>query len=292
MLTVSTALNMQCTLGEGIIWDARSAAFWFVDIHEQKVFQHNPDTNTTKSWKIKQKIGWLIPDTKTGEWIGGLQEGFARLRFDNEVDLEWIARPFNNFHHMRLNDAKSDHLGNIWAGSMNNDNESRPDGELFKLTPEGSFTVVDSGYCVSNGPAISPCNRLFLHSDSAKRTIYAFDFEISSATISNKRIWHIFSQEEGYPDGMNFDEQGNIWVAHWGSGLVSCFSQNAVLLQRIKLPVSNVTNLTFGGKNLSRLFVTTARSGLSDKDLAVEPLAGSVFEIHKHGTRGIPANFF
>lgn len=292
MLNVSVVLNMQRTLGEGITWDTRSESFWFVDIHEQKVFQYSPDEANLTTWLIQQRIGWLIPCTESADWIGGLQEGFARLRFDKEVHLEWIARPFRNQPHMRLNDAKADRSGNIWAGSVHNDNESLPDGVLFKLTPGGNLTVIDSGYCVSNGPAISPCNRLFLHSDSAKRTIYAFDFEITSASFSNKRIWRIFSQEEGYPDGMNFDMHGNLWVAHWGSGLISCFNQDAVLLQRIKLPVSNVTNLTFGGKQLDRLFATTARCGLSATSLATEPLAGSVFEIHNHGSKGIPANCF
>lgn len=292
MLTVSPVLKMQLVLGEGIVWDSRSDAFWFVDIHGKEIFRYSVDTNDLSSWSIQQKIGWLIPEEGTEDWIGGLKDGFARLRFNHEVDIKWLARPFANSPHMRLNDAKADKHGNIWAGSMNDEDESRPDGVLFKLSSTSRLAVVDSGYCVCNGPAISPCSSLFLHTDSARRTIYAFDFDSASTTLTNKRIWHIFSEDEGYPDGMCFDSKGNLWVAHWGSGLVSCFNRNAVLLQRVRLPVSNVSNLAFGGKNLNRLFVTSARCGLSDTCLASEPLAGSVFELLNHDTQGILPNAF
>jgi D-xylonolactonase len=58
-------------------------------------------------------------------------------------------------------------------------------------------------------------------------------------------------------------------------------------LQRFKLPVSNATSVAFGGDGLSRLFVTTARQGLSEAQLALEPLAGAVFEIEGHGAQGL-----
>jgi sugar lactone lactonase YvrE len=61
------------------------------------------------------------------------------------------------------------------------------------------------------------------------------------------------------------------------------------LLARVQLPASQVTNMAFGGEQLDRLFVTTARVGLSTQQLAHEPLAGGVFEITGHGTRGLPA---
>ncbi len=292
MISIHTILNQKLLLGEGIVWDTRSSAFWFVDIQGQKVFRHTPRDDTTLSWNMPQKIGWLIPEFGSNTWIGGLQEGFARLGFGDEVSIDWIARPFQDRFFMRMNDAKADCLGNVWAGSMNNDNESRRDGELFRLSPNGELTVYDTGYCVSNGPAISPDSQLFLHTDSAKRTIYSFDFDKENGSLSGKRIWRIFPDDEGFPDGMNFDVEGNVWVAHWGAGLVSCFSANGQLLQRVKFPVSNITNLSFGGESLDRLFVTTARVGLSASQLEKEPLAGAIFEIYGHGTQGLPTYAF
>jgi D-xylonolactonase len=292
MLTISTVLNTRLCLGEGLIWDAHSAAFWFVDIYGRMVYQYRPGAEIISSWSVPEEIGWLIPASESNIWIGGLRSGVARLEFGKDLIIDWIAQPFKEIQSMRLNDAKADSLGNIWAGSMNQDDESRPDGNLFRLSPSGMLTIHDSGYCVANGPAISPCEQLLLHSDSARRTIYAFDFNKHNASITNKRVWRVFSQSEGLPDGMNFDAQGNLWVAHWGSGLVSCFSLDGDLLDRVSFPVSRVTNISFGGENLTRLLVTTASYGLSTKQLALEPLAGAIFEIHGHGKKGFLANSF
>jgi sugar lactone lactonase YvrE len=131
-----------------------------------------------------------------------------------------------------------------------------------------------------------------LHTDSTRRTIYAFDFDVLTSSLSNKRIWKIFTPHEGYPDGMTFDSTGHLWVAHWGTGLVSQFNQVGELLQRGQLPVSNVTNMAFGGVDLNRLFVTSASVGNSIDSLINEPLAGCIFEIENHGATGLFPNFY
>lgn len=293
MISNKLVLDCQLHLGEGLVWDKRTSSFWFVDIHRKKIVRYTLTDGSRLAWDVPQRIGWLIPEAGKETWIGGLQEGFARLDLGQRtLGLEWLARPFSDRPHLRLNDAKADHLGNIWAGSMNNDDESQPDGELLRLSPGGALTSVDAGYCVTNGPAISPGSSLLLHTDSARRTIYAFDFDKESATVCGKRIWRVFGYDEGFPDGMNFDADGNVWIAHWGAGLVSCFSISGVLLKRVKLPVSNVTNLAFGGEHLNRLFVTTARAGLSAAELVNEPLAGSLFEIFGHESQGLAACAF
>jgi sugar lactone lactonase YvrE len=59
----------------------------------------------------------------------------------------------------------------------------------------------------------------------------------------------------------------------------------------VHLPVSQVTSCTFGGERLDRMFVTSARIGLSAAQLAKEPLAGGLFEIDP-GTIGLPTPQF
>ena len=127
-----------------------------------------------------------------------------------------------------------------------------------------------------------------LHSDSARRTIYAFDLNVHAGQLSNKRIWKVFTEDQGYPDGMCFDADGCVWVAHWGAGCISRFALDGALLSHIKLPVINVTNVCFGGKALDRLFVSTARSGLTPEQLKAQPEAGDLFEIINPGSRGLP----
>jgi sugar lactone lactonase YvrE len=43
------------------------------------------------------------------------------------------------------------------------------------------------------------------------------------------------------------------------------------------VPAANVTKLAFGGPDMTRAFVTTARKGLDAAALAAQPLAGDLF---------------
>jgi sugar lactone lactonase YvrE len=95
-------------------------------------------------------------------------------------------------------------------------------------------------------------------------------------------------EAEGYPDGMCFDTEGCVWVAHWGAGCVSRFAPDATLLRRVSLPTSHITNVCFGGAGLDRLFVSSARAGLSEDQLCREPLAGALFEVLEPGAIGLP----
>jgi sugar lactone lactonase YvrE len=66
--------------------------------------------------------------------------------------------------------------------------------------------------------------------------------------------------------------------------------ETSKLLQSVQLPVTLVTSAVWGGENLETLYVTTSRHGLSDEDLALQPLAGSTFKITGLGVVGTLAN--
>lgn len=296
-MTLSTALRFKasCLLGEGVMWHQASDAFpsdgfFFVDIHGQDIHFLDQGWSDHQQWKLPERVGWLIESHDRTTWLVGLQSGVARVRLSTSLEfIEWLVRPFEGHLSLRLNDAKADTAGRIWAGTLNNDDEARDDGVLLRIESDGRFSTVDANYKVTNGPAISTDGQLMLHSDSARRTIFAFDLHPASGRLTNKRIWKILPDDEGYPDGMTFDASDNLWLAHWGAGLISCFSKCGLLLSRTKLPTSNVTSLAFGGTDLKTLVATTAQVGLSKRQLMQQPSAGSVFEIIGHNTRGVRA---
>jgi D-xylonolactonase len=285
---VRRALDTGALLGEGLHWDA--ARLWWVDIQGQRLMRWDMSSPTWDEWTMPQRVGWVIPERGRDSVVLGLQQGFARAWLaepGQSVEIAWIARPFGARAALRLNDAKADATGAIWGGSLNNDDESRSDGCLFRLAPDGRLDVVDTGYTVANGPAIALDGRTLMHTDSGRRTIYAFDLDAAAGRLSNKRVWKVFADEDGYPDGMTFDREGALWVAHWGAGRVSRFDAEGRLLRTLHLPAPNVTDVCFAGPALDRLFVTTARTGLSAEALAAAPLAGALFEVVAPGVVGL-----
>ena len=275
-------------LGEGLHWDVQRQCLWGVDIQACTVWRWHEASGQVDRWALDQRVGWVLPHGNA-ELMLGLQAGVALAPADAPGQYRMLVQPFAHNLGLRLNDAKADSTGAVWCGSLNNDDESQPLGALYRLATDGSWHTMDSGYQVANGPALDEARGVMLHTDSARQTIYRFDCDAQTGTLSNKTVWRVFTPAEGYPDGMCFDAEGALWVAHWGGACVSRFALDGTLLARVSLPCAHVTNVCFGGAGLDRLFVTTAQAGLSAEALAQQPTAGRVFEVLGHGTQGLPA---
>lgn len=284
---VRPLLDLRAQLGEGLHWDVARGCLWLVDVEGQRLIRWTPGATRWDEWETPQRIGWVLPRLSSDELVLGFAQGMVCARIGGEgLDWSWICRPYESQPWMRLNDAKMDSTGAIWAGSMNQRDEKSPDGCLFRLCPDGALACIDTGYSVANGPAIRADGRLMLHTDSARRVIYAFDLNVSDGTVWSKREWLRLGPDDGYPDGMCFDRDGCVWVAHWGAACVCRYDADGRQMRRVPVPATQITNVCFCGPDLAQLVITTARRGLDARQLAQEPLAGSLFEVLDPQTSG------
>ena len=189
----------------------------------------------------------------------------------------------------RLNDAKVDPAGRVWFGSMD-DGEKDASGAFYRLDADFTHHKVDSGYICANGPTFSPDGKRVYHTDSLRNEIYQFDVA-ADGSLANKHIFASFEAKDGSPDGMTTDAEGFLWVALWGGWGIQRFSPDGKRDRFIKLPVSQVTSCCFAGDNLDRMFVTSAKIGLTAEQLKKEPLAGGFFEVDP-GVTGLPTAAF
>ena len=83
----------------------------------------------------------------------------------------------------------------------------------------------------------------------------------------------------GYPDGVIVDCEGYVWVAHWAGYRVTRFDPKGRADTIIEMPVPTATCMAFGGDALDELYITTARKGLSETELAASPASGDLYAV-------------
>ncbi len=279
--TIRSAIRAQ--LGEGPLWSERENAVYWVDILAPAVHRLSLADGGVRTWPMPERIGWVVERESKPGFIAGLQSGFTRFELE-PFSLRPIADPEPHLPTNRMNDGKVDSAGRIWAGTMDAAIEKET-GALYRLDPDFRVSKHDEGYQVTNGPAFSPNYRTLYHTDTLKRTVYAFPLR-TDGSLGKREIFIRFDPEWGWPDGMTMDAEGGLWIAHWGGGRVSRFTSDAELERSIELPASQITSCVFAGPDLDRMFVTSAADGRDD-----EEHAGKLFEVDP-GVRGVAQSRF
>ena len=200
-----------------------------------------------------------------------------------------VTTPRDHNSENRFNDGKCDPAGRFWAGTMETPTRK---GALFRLDPDLLVHQILDGIACSNGLAWSLDRKTMYYIDTMTRRIDAFDYELMTGAISNRRAAVTVSEEHGLPDGMTMDVDGKLWVAHWDGWCVCRWDPTTgQLLQKIRFPVARPTSCAFGGAALDTLYVTSATTGLDTTALIKQPEAGGLF-IFNPGVRGLPAISF
>jgi sugar lactone lactonase YvrE len=164
-------------------------------------------------------------------------------------------------------------------------------GGLYRLDPDYSVHRMLENVTISNGICWSEDRKTMYFIDSLPGTVSAFDFDLASGGIHNRRTIIAVDRDMGLPDGMAIDEEGHLWIAHYGGSCVRCWDPDSgAVLETILIPTENVTACAFGGPELGTLYITTA-GGNDPARLEAEPLAGCLFAA-RPGVRGHPTYRF
>ncbi|NGM20253.1 helix-turn-helix domain-containing protein [Roseomonas stagni] len=279
---VTVAVRAEALLGEGPLW--HQGRLHWVDILAPALHRSDPETGEDQVTPVEELVAALAP-RRGGGLVAAARSGVRAL--DGRGLGAVLAAPLAEGAGLRLNDGKCDRAGRFWVGSLALD--STPDaGALHRIDADGTARVMQAGLHVANGIGFSPDDRVLYLADSAARRIDAFDFDVATGEIANRRPFARFAEGEGVPDGLTVDSDGFVWVALWDGWRVARFAPDGRPDRVIHLPVPRPTSVAFGGEGFDTLFVTSARVRLSAAELAAAPLSGSVFAIETGGLRGLP----
>jgi sugar lactone lactonase YvrE/DNA-binding IclR family transcriptional regulator len=275
-------------LGEGPLWSTRDAALYWVDILTPALHCHRgPGLDSTTP--LGTMVSVAVPKSSGGLLLA-TPGGLMGWQGPGEP-LNWFSHPDAQRANNRYNDGKCDRRGRLWVGSMDMGATANR-GSLFKVEADGQFARMESGVTVANGIGWSPDNRHMYFTDSFRRTIYQYEFDLDAGTLSHRRPLIVLGPEEGTPDGLTVDQDGCLWVALWDAWSVVRFSPQGQEVMRVRLPVPRPTSCCFGGPQLDTLYVTSASVRLSAESLKAAPLSGSLFALHIAGVRGLPETVF
>ena len=271
-------LPMQCKLGEGVRWNAKEQRLYWVDIENHLFYRYDPTQGSSgkpERFDVGQPVGVLAFREKGG-LVMGAKAGLGTWDFASE-SFTLVAAPEAGKANARFNDGAVDPAGRFWAGTMT---PTGATSSLYRLDPDGSVHTMETGLGISNGVGWSLDGRTMYLTDSPRFVIYAYDFDVDSGAISNRRAFVQGSSADGQPDGMTLDAEGFVWSAHWGAHHVVRYDPAGKVERIVELPVSQVTCCAFGGPDLTDLYITSAWTGLKDEQRAKEPLAGDIFVLH------------
>jgi sugar lactone lactonase YvrE len=282
----STLLHKSpCLLGEGPFWhDPRQSFFW-VDIDGKKLHEYNIENKKVNTWQFQFRPSLLSLDTK-GQMMIAFQGRLARFDLETE-NLTWLMDIEKGNDQIRTNDGGIDPSGRLWIGTMHVQFKEG-EGSLYCIGHDFSITKKISKLTIPNGLVWSLDGLTMYHIDSSTKKVSAYLFDKQTGEIKFDRIAITISPNAGSPDGMCMDEEGMLWIAHWDGFAVCRWNPDTgKLLEKIEVPVPQVSSCAFGGRDFKQLFITTARENFTMEMVEKYPESGSVYvaQVEVRGAR-------
>lgn len=276
---VQVAAPCGCRLGEGALWDHRTQRLYWVDIVAAAVWSldHHGETRRRDA---PEQVGFVALTQDEDVLVAGFKSGLALLDL-RDGHTRRIASSESGLPGNRINDGTVGPDGSIYFGTMD-EREREPSGSFWRYAC-GRLTRFGDQAVVTNGPAISANGELIYTVHSAARKIFVHP--LSAGEPGAPKLFKLFPDEWGHPDGLTIDAENHIWVCHWGGARVTRLRPDASVERVVSIPTAQVTKCAFGGPDLSVLYVTTAQRGRPASD----SLAGHVFSLGLD-VKGIPAH--
>lgn len=254
-------------VAEGPLWDEKKNILYTIDILGKTV--RSTDLSTLEHTEVTypQEIG-CIALREDGSLLAAMRDGVYDLYGDGSITPVCIPEKLKG---RRFNDGKVGPDGRLYVGTT----DAQHEGAFYRVDPDGTITELIDNMGCSNGLAWTSDLETMYLVDSPDRMIYAFDFDIETGTVSNRRNVMASPSELGEPDGMCIDSEDKLWLAVWGGkAFYRIDPTTATIMEKHEMDVNIVSCCAFAGEKLTTLVITSASKGV---DLSEQPDAGKTF---------------
>ncbi len=209
---------------------------------ERKVLKHL-DINPAGTYLLADKR-ILICDNKH----------HALLQLTPEGKTQVLAESFDGKKLRVLNDLCVDRAGNVYWTDPNSGDSKKPDGNVFRLTPEGTISRIATDRAYPNGIEVDPEGKYLYLIESASKKILRYNVPASDKPFGEPTLFYTLKTGG---DGLAFDAKGRMWVTDFSAGEIAVLSPEGKYLGGVKIPAKAISNVCFGGPKRDTLFVTT-----------------------------------
>jgi gluconolactonase len=263
------------TLGEGYRW--LEGPVWFAD-HDCLYVSDLPNDRILR-WSenggisvFRRPSGFANGHARDrqGRLIGCSHRNRCVIRTELDGTVTVLASHYAGKRLNSPNDIVCKSDGSIWFSDPPYGIETDYEGgkQISELPPtlyrldaaSGELRIAADDFEGPNGLAFSPDERILYVAETGRqfdpeprRCIRRFQVGADGRLSGGERFHKV---EPGFADGFRVDEQGNIWSS--AADGVHCISPQGELLGKILVP-SLVSNLAFGGRNRSRLFLCVSQ---------------------------------
>lgn len=269
----------RCRLGECPVWCPATQTLFWSDIVDCAVYALDA-AGGLRTWKFETRVGALALGAP-GELVLGLKTGIEVLDLAGGV-RRLVASPEAHLVDNRFNDCAVYADGRLWIGSLD-DTGVEGRGSVYRVASGGEVETLITGVGLSNGIGFSPDGLRVYVTDTVERRIDVYDLDPETGTIGSPRAFA--TDADGYPDGLTVDAEGGVWSAKWQGGCVVRYAPDGSVDRKVSIRVDCPTSVVFGGRELDRLYVTTASIESHDPD-ELRRGAGQIFVVDGLGVRG------
>jgi gluconolactonase len=178
----------------------------------------------------------------------------AILRITMEGKSEIIAPGYKGNKFNRPNDLAFDAQGRLYFTDPHAYDRKNPDGALYRLDLKSrKVTRIAQNLAFPNGIAFSADGLWLYVCESACERILRFRVD-RRGRLHDRTVF--VELPGGDPDGLAFDCDGFLYVAHFGGGAIQVISPDGRVHQVIPTPGKKPSNVEFAGPNLTSLYVT------------------------------------